>query len=131
MRQLSQKFKSEQKVNVFNETEEETTSRKIYAEDYELLRKWGFLKKKKHNEMLFEIIDFVRPILVEGRYDELPFVERPYKVMDSHKAVRIMVDDNDLLAIHAKRQNISMKRLISSCIKYYKRNKLDEESQEK
>jgi hypothetical protein len=129
LRQLSHKFKSEQKVSVFDETEEETTSRKIYKDDYELLRKLGYLENKKHNVVLFEIIDFVRPILVEGRYDELPFVERPYKVMDSHKAVRIMVEDNELLAIHAKRQNISMKRLISSCIKYYKQFKLDDKSQ--
>lgn len=111
--------------------EEETTSRRIYREDYELLRTLAFYEKKTINDILFEVVNFVRPILIEERYDELPFVDRPYKVIDSHKAVRIKVEDNELLAVHAKRQNLSMKRLISSCIKYYKRQHVEEESKEK
>lgn len=131
MRQLSSNFKTQQKVNVFEGMEEETTSRRIYREDYELLRKLAYFEEKTINVVLVEVLDLIRPILEEGRYDELPFVDRPYKVIDSHKAVRIKVEDNELLAVHAKRQNLSMKRLISSCIKYYKQQHVEDESKEK
>lgn len=129
MRQLSNKFTTQKKVNVFEGIEEETTSRRIYREDYELLRSLAFYEEKTINEVLFEVLNFVRPVLKAERYDELPFVDRPYKVVDSHKAVRIKVEDNELLAVYAKRQNMSIKRLISSCIKYYKRLKIDEKAQ--
>lgn len=105
--------------------EEETTSRRIYKHDYELLRKLAYFEEKTINEVLVEVLDLIRPILEEGRYNDLPMVDRPYKIVDSHKAVRIKVDENEMLAIHAKRQSMSIKLLISSCIKYFEQTKIN------
>lgn len=121
---LSNKFKVTKPVNLFEELNSdsinETTSRKIYGEDYELLRKMAHYQDTKINSLIVEILLAVEPLFLDFKYDELPKVMRPAYATNSHKSIRIPVKYVEFLDDHAGESKTPIKILISGCIRYYR-----------
>lgn len=131
MKLLSSKFKISKPVDLFEElTSEsinETTPRKIYGEDYELLRKMAHYQNMKMNSLIVEILLACEPLLVNLRYDELPIVSRPAYATNNHKSIRIPTKYVEFLDDHAGESNTPIKILISGCIRYYRDHCMPEE----
>lgn len=124
MKSLSSKFKVAKAVNLFEELNSdqinETTSRKIYGEDYDLLRKMAHYQDMKMNSLIVDIMLTVEPLFLEFRYDELPKVLRPAYATNSHKSIRIPVKYVEFLDDHAGESKTPIKQLIAGCIRYYR-----------
>lgn len=131
MKQLSKKFNFSKPVNIFEEflSEEqlETTARKIYYDDYELLRKMANFKNKKMLHLLMEIFLEVEPIVLDFEYDKLPEAYRPAYVVNSHKSVRIPVNFVQFLEDHAVAVEQPMKIFLARCIRYYSEQHMPKE----
>lgn len=99
---------------------EKTTSRKIFKEDYELLRKYAFFTETTVTEALNMIYGKLsEEIKIKGP-GILPEITKEEIESEEQKNIRISVDFNKYLKELSKETKIPAKYLLSVCIDYYK-----------
>lgn len=103
-----------------NVESEKTTSRKIFNEDYDLLRKYAFFTDTTITEALDMIYHKLSKEIETKGSDILPEAEKEKFEGEEQKNVRISVDFNQYLKELSKETKIPAKYLLSVCLDYYK-----------
>lgn len=99
---------------------EKTTSRKIFKEDYELLRKYAFFTDTTVTEALDMIYGKLTEEIKTKGAGILPEVSKEEIESEEQKNIRISVNFNKYLKDLSKETKIPAKYLLSVCLDYYK-----------
>lgn len=99
---------------------EKTTSRKIFKDGYELLRKYGFFTDTNITEALDMIYNKLKKDIETKGSNILPEVDKEKLESQEQKNVRISVSFNQYLRDLSKETKIPAKYLLSVCLEYYR-----------
>ena len=99
---------------------EKTTSRKIFKEDYELLRKYAFFTDTTVTEALDMIYGKLTEEIKTKGAGILPEITKEEIESEEQKNIRISVSFNKYLKDLSKETKIPAKYLLSVCLDYYK-----------
>lgn len=105
---------------------EKTTSRKIFMNDYELLRRYAFFTNQTVTEATEIIHEKISKEIAEKGVAILPPLIKEEIESEEQKNIRITVTFNQYLRDLSKETSIPAKYLLSVCLVYLKDYLLDE-----